>query len=109
MPPRNHWRDKNVVVEIDDAAAWLHTCLKIFRNTAKTAAKVLSQLALGDATERTKQCRDLRSLTEDLVRLLSEMGHQPDWRVTLGLETQDGQIEQLQIQMTEHNRDLVRD
>jgi hypothetical protein len=26
-------------------------------------------------------------LAEDLVRLLSEMGHEPDWRVTLGLET----------------------
>jgi len=50
-----------------------------------------------------------KRLAEDLVRLLSEMGHEPDWRVTLGLETQDGHVEQLQVLMTEHNRALVRD
>ncbi len=50
-----------------------------------------------------------KRLAEDLVRLLTEMGHEPDWRVTLGLETQDGQVKQLKILMTLHNRALVRD
>jgi CubicO group peptidase (beta-lactamase class C family) len=49
-----------------------------------------------------------KRLAEDLVEVLSKMGHEPDWEVTLGLETQ-GQVEQLQILMTEHNRALVRD
>jgi hypothetical protein len=50
-----------------------------------------------------------KRFAEDLVRLLSEMGHEPERTVTLGLKTQDGQIEQLQILMTEENRNLVRD
>jgi CubicO group peptidase (beta-lactamase class C family) len=48
-----------------------------------------------------------KRLAEDLVRLLSEMGHEPKWKVTLGLKSQDGQVEELQILMTEANRDLV--
>jgi hypothetical protein len=36
------------------------------------------------------------------------MGHEPDWHVTLGLKTQDGQVEHLQIRMTEENRTLLR-
>ncbi|MFT5091760.1 MAG: CubicO group peptidase (beta-lactamase class C family) [Porticoccaceae bacterium] len=50
-----------------------------------------------------------KRFAEDLVRLLSQMGHEPERKVTLGLKTQDGQIEQLQILMTEENRNLVRD
>jgi len=50
-----------------------------------------------------------KRFAEDLVEVLSTMGHEPDWKVTLGLETQDGQVEQLQILMTEDNRDLVRE
>ena len=49
-----------------------------------------------------------KRLAEDLVEVLSTMGHEPDWKVTLGLETQDGQVKQLQTLMTEDNRDLVR-
>lgn len=45
---------------------------------------------------------------EDLVELLSKMGHEPKWEVTLGLETKDGQVEHLQIRMTKENRDLVQ-
>ncbi|XZE36098.1 serine hydrolase domain-containing protein [Pirellulaceae bacterium SH501] len=45
---------------------------------------------------------------EDLVELLSKMGHEPKWEVTLGLKTKDGQVEHLQIRMTEESRDLVR-
>lgn len=45
---------------------------------------------------------------EDLVELLSKMGHEPKWEVNLGLKTKDGQVEHLQIRMTEECRDLVR-
>lgn len=48
-------------------------------------------------------------LAEDLVELLSKMGHEPQWTVTLGLETDSGQIEHVQIRMTEHNRNLLRE
>ena len=47
-------------------------------------------------------------LAEDLVEVLSKMGHDPEWTVTLGLKKKDGQVEHLQIRMTEDNRDLVR-
>jgi hypothetical protein len=47
-------------------------------------------------------------LAEDLVELLSKMGHEPAWTVTLGLKKQDGQIEHLQIRMTEANRALLK-
>jgi hypothetical protein len=49
-----------------------------------------------------------KRFAEDLVELLSTMGHDPEWTVTLGLETKDGPVEHLQIRMTEDNRDLVR-
>jgi hypothetical protein len=45
---------------------------------------------------------------EDLVELLSKMGQDPKWEVTLSLEKKDGQIEHLQIRMTEENRALVK-
>ena len=48
-----------------------------------------------------------KRFAEDLVEVLSKMGHEPDWHVTLGLKTQDGQVEQLQVLMTEENRNLV--
>ena len=48
-----------------------------------------------------------KRFAEDLVEVLSKMGHDPDWKVTLGLETQDGQVESLQVSMTKENRDLV--
>ena len=49
-----------------------------------------------------------KRFAEDLVELLSKMGHEPEWEVTLGLEKKDGQVEHLKIRMTEENRDLVR-
>ncbi len=49
-----------------------------------------------------------KRFAEDLVEVLSKMGHEPDWQVTLGLETNIGQVEQLQLMMTEGNRNLVR-
>jgi CubicO group peptidase (beta-lactamase class C family) len=50
-----------------------------------------------------------KRFAEDLVELLSKMGHDPDWEVTLGLETESGQVERVKVEMTEDNRDLVRD
>ena len=49
-----------------------------------------------------------KRFAEDLVELLATMGHEPEWEVTLGLETSDGQVEHLEIMMTEENRNLVR-
>lgn len=49
-----------------------------------------------------------KRFAEDLVELLSTMGHEPEREVTLGLETSDGQVEHLKTEMTEHNRKLVR-
>jgi hypothetical protein len=43
------------------------------------------------------------------VELLSKMGHDPEWKVTLGLKKEDGRVEQMQIRMTEENRKLVRE
>lgn len=47
-----------------------------------------------------------KRIAEDLVRLMSEMGHQPQWEVTLGLETDAGNVEHLRVLMTEGNRKL---
>jgi CubicO group peptidase (beta-lactamase class C family) len=49
-----------------------------------------------------------KRFAEDLVELLSKMGHDPEWEVTLGLDKNDGQVEQLKVRMTEENRALVR-
>lgn len=46
---------------------------------------------------------------EDLPELLLTMGHAPGWTVTLGLETTNGKVEQIEVKMTEANRELVRD
>lgn len=50
-----------------------------------------------------------KRFAEDLVELMSKMGHEPKLKVTLGLKTQDGQVEQLEVSMTEYNRKLVRE
>ncbi len=50
-----------------------------------------------------------KRFAEDLVELLAIMGHQPQWEVTLGVETSDGQITHLKVVMTEENRSRVRD
>lgn len=53
--------------------------------------------------------RARKRFAEDLPELLSKMGHDPKWDVTLELQTKDGQTESVQVRMTERNRDLVRD
>lgn len=50
-----------------------------------------------------------KRFAEDLVEVLATMGHEPQWSVTLGLETHDGQVEELEVLMTEQNRRLVRE
>jgi len=49
-----------------------------------------------------------KRFAEDLVELLTKMGHEPDWEVDLGLADERGQVESLRIRMTERNRELVR-
>jgi len=53
--------------------------------------------------------RARKRFAEDLVELLSKMGHDPQWTVTLGLESKDGQVEELAVRMTEANRKLARE
>ena len=50
-----------------------------------------------------------KRFAEDLVELLARLGHEPDWEVALELETEAGQVEQLQVRMTEENRALMRE
>jgi hypothetical protein len=50
-----------------------------------------------------------KRFAEDLVELLSKMGHDPDWEVTLELEKEEGEIEEVKVIMTEENRALARD
>ncbi len=50
-----------------------------------------------------------KRIAEDLVEVLSKMGHEPKWEVTLGLETSDGQVEELEVTMTAENRRRVTD
>ena len=47
-------------------------------------------------------------LAEDLVRLLADMGHEPDWNVTLGLKKPDGRVDQAEVLMTADNRRQAR-
>jgi hypothetical protein len=49
-----------------------------------------------------------KRLAEDLVELLSSMGHTPDWEVGLGFETASGEVRSTRIRMTEANRAAVR-
>ena len=48
-----------------------------------------------------------KRFAEDLVEVLTKMGHQPDWEVTIELKHEDGSVEKLQVLMTRENRDLL--
>ncbi len=50
-----------------------------------------------------------KRFAEDLVQVLSEMGHEPNWDVSLELEREDGQVEQVTQRMSEINRSLCRE
>ncbi len=52
----------------------------------------------GDARKR---------FAEDLVEVLSSMGHDPEWEVTLGLQAAD-QVECIKVRMTAKNRNRVK-
>ena len=49
-----------------------------------------------------------KRFAEDLVELLSSMGHEPDWSVTMGLQAESGEVENVKAEMTEANRNRVR-
>lgn len=49
-----------------------------------------------------------KRFAEDLVEVLSTMGHEPEWKVTLGLEAKDKVVDKLEVMMTEDNRKHVR-
>ena len=53
--------------------------------------------------------RARKRFAEDLPELMSKMGHEIDWLVTLGLEMNDGRVEAVNIRMTEENRSRVRE
>ncbi|MEZ6127569.1 MAG: serine hydrolase [Planctomycetaceae bacterium] len=49
-----------------------------------------------------------KRFAEDLVEVLTGMGHQPDWRVTLELQNEDGTVRMMsQVLMTKENRDRL--
>ena len=49
-----------------------------------------------------------KRFTEDLVEVLSKMGHDPDWEVALELQLHDGQPKTVRVRMTGLNRRLAR-
>jgi D-alanyl-D-alanine-carboxypeptidase/D-alanyl-D-alanine-endopeptidase len=53
--------------------------------------------------------RARKRLAEDLVEVLSRMGHVPEWTVRLGLMTADGQVQEVSVRMTEEKRKRVRE
>lgn len=52
--------------------------------------------------------RARKRFAEDVVELLTKLGHEPNWELTLGLRTSDGTVEYLKVRMTEENRNLIR-
>ena len=49
-----------------------------------------------------------KRFTEDLVEVLSKMGHDPDWEVALELRFDDGEPKTVRVRMTAVNRRLAR-
>ena len=52
--------------------------------------------------------RARKRFAEDLVQVLSGMGHDPKSKVTLVLEKKNGRVETIEEAMTAENRSLVR-
>ncbi len=50
-----------------------------------------------------------KRFAEDLVEVLSKPVRDPEWTVTLGLETPDDQVTEVPIRMTEEKRRPVRE
>ncbi|MBX3414360.1 MAG: serine hydrolase [Pirellulales bacterium] len=59
--------------------------------------------------EKEHGARARKRFAEDLVELLSMLGHEPKWTVVLGVNTSEGKVENIEAKMTEQNRDRVRD
>lgn len=49
-----------------------------------------------------------KRFAEDLVEVLTKMGHAPEWKVTLELQSSTGEVEQRRIKMNKENRSLAR-
>ena len=49
-----------------------------------------------------------KRFTEDLVEVVSRMGHDPDWEVALELQPHDGEPRTVRVRMTAVNRRLAR-
>ena len=49
-----------------------------------------------------------KRFTEDLVEVLSKMGHDPDWEVTLELQLTDGEPKTVRVRMTAVNRRVAQ-
>lgn len=60
------------------------------------------------ATEEYDELAHKR-FSEDLVEVLSKMGHDPDWKVSLAMQTSTGQVTRMKVIMTDDNRRLVRE
>lgn len=56
---------------------------------------------------KTFRSQARKRFAEDIVEVLTKMGHQPDWQVTLELKHENGIVEQLQVLMTRENRELL--
>jgi CubicO group peptidase (beta-lactamase class C family) len=90
------WKDDRPVVRVEDR--W--SPLVSIDGIPIDRIMEFAQKEFGDVARKR--------FAEDLVEVLATMGHEPEWEVTLGLETADGQVEDVEITMTEENRDLVR-
>lgn len=90
------WKDDRPVVRIDDE--WYDLL---------AVDGISVDRIVGFAKEQYGS-RARKRVAEDLIRILAELGHDPDWEVTLDLRTQDGTTVQLDVLMTEQNRDQVR-
>lgn len=91
------WENNHPVVQVQGRWARLHSIDGI----AIDHVMDFAQMEFGDKARKR--------FAEDLVELLSKLGHEPGWEVSLGLATKDGQVEQVQIRMTEENRARVRE
>lgn len=90
------WKDDRPVVPIDDE--WYDLL---------AVDGISVDRIVGFAKEQYGS-RARKRVAEDLIRILAELGHDPDWEVTLDLRTQDGTTVQLDVLMTEQNRDQIR-
>ena len=90
------WDDDRPVVRIE--GRWFP--LVSIDNVPVEAIVEFSRREFGDKAQKR--------FGEDLVELLSKMGHEPKWEVTLAVETRRGTVERIPAKMTEENRGRVR-